>query len=110
MFDVRLRTTVTADSGTPAVTTLPGSVTIDLMHVVYTRDTAGVVRVYVDGVEILTDVRGGDFSNWNINYHFALANEVTRDRPWLGEMHLVAIYNRALTEVEVLQNYQAGLN
>ena len=34
-----------------------------------------------------------------------LANEVTRDRPWLGELYLVAIYDRALSEQEIQQRH-----
>ena len=50
----------------------------------------------------------GTFSNWDANFHFGLANEFGADRGWLGEYHLVAIYNRALTSEEVSQNYEAG--
>ena len=39
---------------------------------------------------------------------FALANELTFDRPWLGEFHLVALYARALSPTEVQQNLKAG--
>jgi hypothetical protein len=53
---------------------------------------------------------GGDFSGWTSNYRLGLANEMTKDHPWLGEIHLVAIYDRALTADEVGQNYGAGLD
>ena len=43
-------------------------------------------------------------------FHLILANERTGDRPWRGELHLVAIYDRAIRADEVLQNHQAGSN
>ena len=42
-------------------------------------------------------------------YLFYLGNEGTTDRPWLGEYHLVAIYNRALSDQEILQNFKASM-
>ena len=40
---------------------------------------------------------GGDFSTWDDTYTLALGNEHTIDRPWVGEMYLVAIYNKSYT-------------
>jgi hypothetical protein len=37
-----------------------------------------------------------------------LANEPGGARLWLGELHLVAIYDRALTAAEVNSNFMAG--
>jgi PKD repeat protein len=107
-YDVRLRTTDTSNNGTPSLTSPAGSLTTELGHVVYTRDAAGVARIYVDGVQVVDGTVGGDFSNWSSSYRLGLANELAQDRPWLGELHLVAIYNRALTPDEVSQNYNAG--
>jgi hypothetical protein len=107
LYDVRLRTTETDNSGMPSLTTPAGSLTTELSHVVYTRDSSGVARIYIDGVERVSGTVGGDF-NWDESYPLALANELTGDRPWLGEFHLVAIYNRALSQAEVTQNFLAG--
>jgi hypothetical protein len=38
----------------------------------------------------------------------AIGNELTNNRPWLGEVFLIAIYNRALSATEVQQNFGAG--
>lgn len=51
---------------------------------------------------------GGRFTNWDPSYPFLLGNEATGNRPWLGSLFLVAIYNRALSESEIEQNYKAG--
>ena len=52
---------------------------------------------------------GGDFSNWNDSYLLALGNELTGDRPWLGEFQLVAIFDQALNQSEVEQTFTADL-
>jgi hypothetical protein len=59
-------------------------------------------------VEAATKQVGGDLRNWDTNYRLGLANELSADRPWLGEFHLVAFYDQALEPTEVLQNYDAG--
>ncbi len=107
-FDVRLRTTLTGLNGTPSVTTPTGIADTELMHVVYTRAADGTVRIYKNAGEVLTATVGGWFTGWNSTHLLALGNEITGARPWLGEYRLVAIYSRALTPAEVLQNYTAG--
>jgi hypothetical protein len=37
-----------------------------------------------------------------------MANESSGDRAWLGELHRIAIYDRALSAAEVMQNHEAG--
>ncbi|MFC2036982.1 LamG-like jellyroll fold domain-containing protein [Chloroflexota bacterium] len=105
--EVRLRTTQTTLNGRPALSTLPGSVAADLMHVVYTRDASGGIRIYIDGVVVADGLVGGDLSNWDEGYRLALANELAGGRAWLGEYHLVAVYDRALSAAEVSQNFVA---
>ncbi|MCK4315085.1 MAG: pre-peptidase C-terminal domain-containing protein, partial [Anaerolineae bacterium] len=107
LYDVRLRTTTTGNNGVPSLTTPDGSLTTDLSHVVYTRDASGVAKIYINGVVQMSGTVGGDFSNW-ADFRFALADEFDPDdRTWLGELHLVAVYNRALNQAEVSQNFEA---
>jgi VanZ family protein len=49
-----------------------------------------------------------NFSNWDKDYSFLLGNEATLDRPWLGKMFLVAVYDRALNPNEILTNFRVG--
>ena len=49
-----------------------------------------------------------NFSNWDADYSFLLGNEATLDRPWLGKMFLVAVYDRTLNPNEILINFRAG--
>ncbi len=110
LYDVRLRTTTTSENGRPSLTTAAGSLTIDLTHVVYTRDASGVARIYLDSVQRALGPVDGNFSNWDSDFRLALANELTEVRPWLGEFYLLAVYDRALSQVEVDQNFASGPN
>jgi hypothetical protein len=109
-YDMRLRTAATDSNGRPSLRTADGSLVNTLTHVVYTRDTSGLAKLYLDGVEQAGTTVAGAISNWDPDQRLALANELTGDRPWLGELQLVAIYDRAITAAEIEQNYLAGPN
>jgi len=114
-YGVRLRTTITTENGTlvtdrgpPVLSTARDTLATRLAHVVFAREASGVTRLYVDGAELAHGKVGGNLSNWDVTYPLVLANELTGDRPWLGELRLVAIYSRALDRHEVWRNYRAG--
>lgn len=107
-FDVRLRTTSTSGNGIPSTASPEDSARAELTHVVFTRDASGVARIYRDGKEVVTNKVDGKFDNWSDSFRLVLANELTGDRPWLGELSLVAIYGRALSAEEVVRNFAAG--
>jgi hypothetical protein len=108
-YDVRLRTTQNSDNGSkPSVTTPSGALNTALTHVVYTRDSNGSAAIYVNGVRQVGKTVSGEFDNWDSAYRFALVNELSGDRPWLGTLHRVAIYNRVLGGSEIDQSFAAG--
>jgi hypothetical protein len=84
------------------------SVREELMHVVYTREKSGKAIIFIDGRKQAETTVSGDTSSLDANYRLALANELTRDRPWLGEFYVVAVYDRALSEREVMSNFKSG--
>jgi hypothetical protein len=96
------------DNGSPTLFTTPGSTTTALAHVVHTHRADGTEVVYIDGVANLSSMRTGDMSMWDATYRVVVANEGTNDRAWLGELHLIAVYDRALDLGEVQQNFTAG--
>ncbi len=106
-FETRLRTNLTNQYGTPSLASPGGTASPQLTHVMYTREASGTSHFYVNGVEVATGSQTGNFSNWG-NYQLALANEPAEDRAWLGELHLVSFYDRALTAAEVDLNFVAG--
>jgi len=114
-YHVTLRTTSTGKSKGSESKQLTGvldspskTLTSELSHVVFTRDASGAARIYVDGIETASKALQGLFSGWDRQYRLTLANEPTGNQPFLGEFRLVAIYKRALTAVEVHQNFRAG--
>lgn len=107
-YDFRLRTTTTDSNGIPGTLTPSNTAAATLQHIVTTRDTAGNVTIYINGVSVATSTRAGDFSGWDTAMRFGVGNEISLDRPWLGDVHLVAVYDRALSAAEVTQNTNAG--
>jgi hypothetical protein len=95
----RIKTTSTDNNGTPEVAS--GSVLSadTTKHVIVTYDGDNV-KLYVDGSLETTTARTGTF-NWNSGYEFVMGNETSNDRPWLGELYRVAIYDRALSSTQV---------
>jgi hypothetical protein len=85
-----------------------GPVRTELTHVAYSRDASGEAALYVNGEPIAAASVPGDVSNWDDSFRFALANELTRDRTWLGEYRRVAIYDRALSADDVAKVARAG--
>ncbi|MBC8163008.1 MAG: LamG domain-containing protein, partial [Roseiflexaceae bacterium] len=104
---LRLRTTTTPNSG-QEVFSPSGSLQPTLTHLVCTIAADGVVRLYVNGVQVTQAQASGTLDNWNASYPLILAGELTRGRGWRGSYHLVALYDRALSAAEVGQNYAAG--
>jgi hypothetical protein len=50
----------------------------------------------------------GPFAIWNSGFSFQIGNEPTLDRPWLGRVYFVGLYNQALTAEEIQGNYERG--
>jgi hypothetical protein len=107
VFNGRFRTTTTGlNGGIPELE--GGTVVLALTQVTMTRNAAGERRLYVNGVQVAMDAVGGGLSTWDPSFAIAVANEHTRDRDWLGELHLIAIYGRALSGAELQQNFSVG--
>ena len=77
-------------------------------HVAYTRARDGRAAFYLDGREQRHGPVEGEFSNWDAGHRLCLANELTGDRPWLGALHQVALYDRALGAAEIAGRFAAG--
>ena len=98
-YVARLNTTDTDINGLPGLATSAEFHSQSLHHVVYTRDKKGNEKMYVNGIELSSGVREGDFSSWTGNYKLALGNEINGERPWEGIFYLVAIYNKLWTKL-----------
>lgn len=81
-----------------------------LTHLVFTYHK-GLASIFINGVKQRDRKIGGVLSNWNNDFKLTLANDafgVLEKKAWLGEFHLLAFYNRALSLKEVKENFKAG--
>ena len=109
-YDLRLRTTTTTTNGMPSTPAPAGTASPKLTHILFTRHPNGTARIFINGKPQVTAQIKGDFGNWDDNFSLTLVNEVGGDRPWLGTLHLIAVYSRPLADLEVKQNFDAGPN
>ncbi len=108
-YTVRLNTSDTEDeNGLPEIMTEQGFFTLGLHHFIYSRDAGGKENIWVNGQLKYSGLRPGKLSDWGSDNRFALANEISEERPWNGIYYLVAIYDKAMKEPEVMQHYDAG--
>lgn len=107
-YDARLRTTKTGANGIPSVPTSGGSLTTELTHIVYTHAKDGITKIFINGKQAAEKKVAGKVSNWDSSYKIAVGDELSGGRPWLGTIHLVAIYSRSLSAKEVTKNFNAG--
>ncbi|MBN1673981.1 MAG: FecR domain-containing protein [Kiritimatiellae bacterium] len=114
-FNFRLRTSETTANAATPLRAPAGAIGTTLTHVAITRDAAGQLVLYVNGVQTARATLTGSFANWDHKHHLVLARELHPDRhwetfrPWLGTLHLVAVYHRALDAGQVARQYRAGL-
>ncbi|MCE7989252.1 MAG: DUF11 domain-containing protein [Caldilinea sp. CFX5] len=78
------------------------------LHLVYTRNAAGLARLYLNGTAQAAKAMSGTLAGWAAQPELRLAAGPTGEQPWLGEYQLLAFYNRALDATEVQQNYRNG--
>lgn len=109
IYDFRLRTTERSMNGRPSIFTPNGVARQgEITQLIYTRGADGSARIYLNGVMVSNDTVGGDFSGWDLNYHLMFGNELSLDRPWIGDLFQVAIYPYALTEQQIGVDYREG--
>ncbi|HMB72072.1 MAG TPA: LamG domain-containing protein [Gammaproteobacteria bacterium] len=106
-YQLRNTTEASDASGAPALEAVTRRVEAVLQHVVVTFDEAAGRRVYVDGQLDIEDNTPATLA-WTNDQQLVLGNDVTGERLWQGVFDLVAIYDRALSGAEIIQNYQAG--
>ncbi len=107
-YVTRLRTTETDSNGRPDLNGNSNTTKLELTHVVFTRNSEGEAILYVDGQQIQSFSRDGTFENWDSSFGLIVGNEWTRNRPWLGTLYEIAIYDLALEEDIIQQHYQWG--
>jgi len=103
-YVARIRTTTTSSNGIPELVAT-NVVTANKTHIVYTRKSSGETDLYINGVKRASAIIGGDLSNWDDGYELLFFNEKTHDRPWIGTIHSLSIFDYYLNESIIKNMY-----
>lgn len=111
-YDFMLRNEQSSSNGEPALST-PDNVEVlqaTLQHVVITFTASEGRKIYVNGKLInIIDENIAPITSWDDSFALILGREASNNQVWQGDIRLVAIYNRALTESQISQNYDVGV-
>ncbi|NJL30733.1 MAG: LamG domain-containing protein [Phycisphaerales bacterium] len=106
---LRLRTSATNDQGQPELMAPEGTLDPErFQHIVATYDGIATV-LYVDGQRVAeSESSAGSLEKWDKEMPLIIGNEATGDRPWRGQIRLVAIHVLPLSDAEVTAAFAAG--
>ncbi len=112
-YETLARSSATDANGAPALLTrdTDRDAQASLQHVVLTYDPVNGRRLYVNG-NYTGDAdaeKGGTIGNWDDTFVFLLGNETSGNRKWQGTLRFAAVYNKALTQEQIQQNFAAGV-
>lgn len=94
-LDVRIRTDVSNQNGNPSLEVLDPQFLLthgEWTHVVYAKRGDNSDAIFVNGELAASRDYAGFIRNWETNYPLVLMNEVTGDRPWIGEIQYVRLW------------------
>ncbi len=103
----RVRSNLTSSRGTPPVPSAVGDVAVQLTHLTVRRDAGGTRTLFIDGRERGVNHAPGTMSVWGA-HRLAIGDEVGGSDPWLGRFYRIAIYCRALSDLEIAASQAAG--
>ena len=112
-YDFFNRTNLSTPNGDPQLSTPDAAEVLQatLQHVVVTFHPVTGRKIYVNGAlrAELDPAASETITSWDTSYAFVLGNEVSGNRMWNGVIRLAAVHNRALTEAQIRQNFDAGV-
>jgi hypothetical protein len=110
LFNFGFSTSGTLTNGFPLMSEYvsPRSDAVD--HIVYTRNKVGYEKLILNNVILRNSYRTGSINAWNNYGNLLLANDINETTPWEGRLFLFAIYNEALTDSIIKENYALGLS
>ena len=112
-YEMFARSSATDANGAPALLTNDADrdAQASLQHVVLTYDPVNGRRLYVNGnfTGDMDAEKGGTVGNWDDTFIFLLGNETSGNRKWQGTIRFAAVFNKALTQEQIQQNFAAGV-
>jgi len=111
-YDFMLQTASSSSNGDPALSTPDADEVLQatLQHLVLTYSATEGRRIYVNGklIDIVDDAIS-PLSSWDDSFALILGREASNNHVWQGNIRLLAIYNRALSQQQISQNYNVGV-
>lgn len=111
-YDFMLRSETSSNNGEPALSTPDNEEVLQatLQHVVITFTANEGRKIYVNGELInVPDEDIAPISSWDDSFALILGREASNNHVWQGNIRLLAIYNRALTQTQISQNFDIGV-
>lgn len=106
----RMRTSETHPDGVgPQIVATDVFMSEKRQHIVVSYDHSNC-QIYVNGqLQEQSRAISGNFSNWDPNYPLLLGNERTGDRPWLGNIEQLAMYEGPMSAEQVSEHYKTPM-
>jgi len=111
-YDFMLRKEDTDLNGLPALSTPDAAEELQatLQHVVLTYSATTGRQIYVNGRLIaINDETLAPLTSWDDSFALLLGTEASNNNQWQGNIRLLAIYNRSLTQTQINQNFNVGV-
>jgi hypothetical protein len=107
-YGVMLQTDSTSQNGYPEFMLNNEINYINLLHLVYTKDSTCNEKLYLNGILTSENHRSGGLNTWSDDYYLCLGSRPDKSNPWAGIFYTTAFYNIALTDSQIFENYSAG--
>jgi len=111
-YDHFNRTNQSDAKGDPALSTPDAreALQANLQHVVAIYDPVNGRSIYVNGERITGESPvATSIADWSDGYVFSLGSNAANGQSWMGQIRMVAIHNRVLTEEQITQNFEVGV-
>lgn len=111
-YEFWARSSTTDTDGQPALEiTAEEPLQASLQYMVATYSATNGRSIYVNGEMVSnTDAEGaGNFNSWDRNFAFVVGSEVSNEYRWQGDLRFLAVHDKALSEEEILTNYDVGI-
>ncbi|WP_232771495.1 LamG domain-containing protein [Colwellia sp. 12G3] len=111
-YDFMLQTASSSSNGEPAFSTPDDDEVLQatLQHVVLTYSATEGRRIYVNGKLVdMLDEAISPLASWDDSFALILGREASNNHVWQGNIRLLAIYNRTLSQEQISQNYDVGV-